>query len=127
MTTKRHRLGGESRGDEAGIQPNSKPTPNSTPGDQPPEPPTLAEVLAELAKTLPLLRAALELQARPRVEPVAYRKRDVARLLSISPRLFDKMLSARRFPPADARAGKCSLWRRETLEAWLRAGGERKP
>jgi predicted DNA-binding transcriptional regulator AlpA len=83
-------------------------------------------VLAELAAILPGLQRALELQARPRIEPVALRKKDVARLLSISPRLFDRLISSRKFPPPDARAGKCSLWRRETLESWLRSGGERR-
>jgi hypothetical protein len=123
---KHDRLGPDSRGVEVGIQPSDLGEPlNCSTEDQSPEPRSLAEALAELVRILPGLQRALELQALPRVEPVAFRKRDVARLLSISPRLFDRLLSSGKFPRADARAGKCALWRRETLEAWLRAGGER--
>jgi len=104
---------------------------NSTIIGQPGEPPseitTLAAVLQELARTLPLLRIAIERQDSPQVQPLAYRKRDAARLCSISPRLLERLLSAGKFPRADARAGKCLLWTRSTLENWLRAGGGRQP
>jgi hypothetical protein len=85
----------------------------------------LADVLAELAAVLPGLKSALDCQSRSRVEPLAYRKRDVARLCSISPRLLERLLSAGRFPKPDAHAGKCPLWTRPTLERWLAQGGGR--
>ena len=75
----------------------------------PVEPPTTADLLAELVKTLPLLQRALELQARPRVEPLAYRLDQLAEALGLSPRLLQKLVAARQFP-APVKAGRVSVW-----------------
>ena len=113
---------------EAATRGTGEPTPNSTAGDQPPEPPTLAEVLAELAETIPLLRAALELQARPRVEPLAYRLDQLAEALGLSPRLIQKSVAAKQFP-APVKCGRVSLWPVEVVRDHLlsqqAAGGRR--
>lgn len=58
-------------------------------------------------------------------EPLAYRKADAARLLGISARTLERLASAGRFPRPDAHAGKCPLWTRSTLEAWIARGGSR--
>jgi hypothetical protein len=91
---------------------------------------TLADALRELAATLPVLRAALESdavirQAPPAEMPLALRKKEAARLLGISPRLIERLLSAGRFPRPDAYAGRCPLWTRTTLEGWISEGGGR--
>lgn len=57
------------------------------------------------------------------LEPLAYRKATVARMLDISGRTLDRLIGAGRFPRPDAHAGRAPLWRRETLERWLAQGG----
>jgi hypothetical protein len=93
----------------------------------PPESPsgtiTLAEVLAKLADTLPRLQAALDRPARP--EPLAYRKADAASMCGMSVRLWERLLAAGKGPKPDAFAGRCPLWKRSTLEAWISRGGSR--
>jgi predicted DNA-binding transcriptional regulator AlpA len=85
----------------------------------PVDPPTLAEVLSELARILPgLQRAALELQARPRVEPLAYRLDQLAEALGLSPRLIQKSVAAGRFP-RPVKIGRVSLWPVEALREFL--------
>jgi predicted DNA-binding transcriptional regulator AlpA len=98
-----------------------------TTDDQSPEPPALAAVLAELAATLPGLQRALELQARPRVEPLGYRLDQLAEALGSSPRLIQKSVAARQFP-APVKIGRVSVWPVEALREFLAqpaAGGRR--
>jgi hypothetical protein len=83
---------------------------------------TLAEALHELVTLLPELAAAAR---RPHIEPVAVRKRQAARMVGICPRLLERLRAAGKFPAPDATAGKCPLWTRSTLEAWISAGGTR--
>jgi hypothetical protein len=85
----------------------------------------LASVLQELAGILPGLRLALERQAPPAEPPLAHRKTDAARLVGISPRLLERLLSAGKFPRPDAYAGRCPLWTRATLSTWVAEGGGR--
>jgi len=59
------------------------------------------------------------------VEPLAYRKATVCRMVDISTRTLDRLISAGRFPRPDAHAGRAPLWRRGTLELWLSQGGSR--
>ena len=59
------------------------------------------------------------------IEPLAYRKATVCRMVDISTRTLDRLLGAGRFPRPDAHAGRAPLWRRETLERWLSEGGSR--
>jgi hypothetical protein len=84
---------------------------------------TLAEALARLVDILPGLKAALERQADPRPEPLAYRKPDAAKMCGMSIRLWERLLSAGKAPKPDAHAGKCPLWTKSTLEAWIARGG----
>jgi hypothetical protein len=59
------------------------------------------------------------------IDPLAFRKRTAARLLDISERTLERLAAAGKFPKPDAHAGKCPLWTRATLEAWVRQGGGR--
>jgi hypothetical protein len=93
--------------------------------DLPPGVRTLAEILEKLADTLPGLKAALERQADRGPEPLAYRKSDAASMCGMSVRLWERLLSAGKAPRPDAYAGKCPLWTRATLEAWISRGGSR--
>jgi predicted DNA-binding transcriptional regulator AlpA len=68
-----------------------------------------------------LLTAQLQSAVTP--EPLAYRKRIAARLLGISERTIERLLSAGQFPKPDAHAGRCPLWTRSTLERWVAEGG----
>ena len=108
-------------GDRSGEPPNYS---------RPVEPPVLAEVLSDLAKTLPLLQRALEGQARPRVEPLAYRLDQLAEALGSSPRLIQKEVSAGRFP-RPIKCGRISLWPvaivREHLAQQAATGRRSKP
>jgi hypothetical protein len=71
------------------------------------------------------LRLALERQPRPLDPPIAYRKHTAAKLCGISQRLLERLLAADKFPRPDAYAGRCPLWSRRTLEAWVATGGSR--
>jgi hypothetical protein len=96
--------------------------PEAAAGELPEGVTTLAAALAELVAILPRLQVAIESQ--PRGEPpLAYRKAAAARMCGMSERTLERLLSARRFPRADARAGRCPLWTRATLEKWLAGGG----
>jgi hypothetical protein len=87
---------------------------------------TLARALTELVAILPGLRQALESrQPGPGPGPLAYRKPVAARLCGMSPRTWERLLSAGKAPRPDAYAGKCPVWTRATLERWLREGGGR--
>jgi hypothetical protein len=85
----------------------------------------LARILEELADTLPGLKAALDRQADCRPEPLVYRKPDAARLCGMSARTWERLLSAGKAPRPDAYAGKCPLWKKSTLEAWISRGGSK--
>jgi predicted DNA-binding transcriptional regulator AlpA len=66
--------------------------------------------------------------ARPNqapIEPLAFRKRTAADLVGISVRTLERLASAGKFPRPDAHAGKCPLWTRSTLEAWISRGGSK--
>jgi predicted DNA-binding transcriptional regulator AlpA len=58
-------------------------------------------------------------------ESLVLRKTGVASALSLNVRTIERMISAGRFPAADAWAGKCPLWRRSTIENWIDSGGSR--
>jgi hypothetical protein len=105
------------------VQSNEEPEPQVF--GLPPGVVTLQESLAELARVLPRLKAALDHAARPAEPAVAYRKKQSARLLGICPRLLERLLAAGKFPEPDAYAGRCPLWTRRTLEAWVATGGSR--
>jgi hypothetical protein len=81
----------------------------------------LQALLAELRA----LRAALEEWAHAGPEPLAYRKRDAARMCGMSPRLWERLLAAGKAPRPDAHAGRCPLWTRSTLLGWLEKGGSK--
>jgi hypothetical protein len=86
---------------------------------------TLAKALAELAAILPGLKAALDRQAdaRPRIEPLAYRLDELADALGVSRRAIERERSAGRFPRPDLTIGKMPLWRPETVRSFLERGG----
>jgi excisionase family DNA binding protein len=48
---------------------------------------------------------------------------DWADALQVSRRLIERMLSARKIPPADLYCGRLPRWKRSTLAAWIEAGG----
>lgn len=128
MTIEPQRLGasrgGRTRGVEAGILPSECTTDYTlAPGNPPGEPVTPARALGELAAILPRLAAALDRRNQP--EPLAYRKADAARMCGMSVRLWERLLAAGKAPRPDAHAGKCPLWTRSTLEAWIARGGSR--
>jgi hypothetical protein len=85
----------------------------------------LSEVLEKLAATLPGLQAALKRQSNRGPEPLAYRKATAAAMCGISTRLWERLLSAGKAPRPDAYAGRCPLWTRSTLEAWIARGGSK--
>jgi predicted DNA-binding transcriptional regulator AlpA len=62
-------------------------------------------------------------QAQPAIEPLTYRKRSAAIMIGISERTIERLISAGKFPRADAYAGKCPLWTRESLVQWIAKGG----
>jgi hypothetical protein len=86
---------------------------------------TLAAALAELVRLLPGLKAALERTAGPAVAPLAYRKREAAAMLGISPRLFERLIASRRGPRPTAYAGRCPLFTKQSLERWISEGGSK--
>jgi hypothetical protein len=86
---------------------------------------TLAQALSELVAILPGLKAALDRKADPRPEPLVFRKAEAARLCGMSPRTWERLRSAGKAPRPDAFAGKCPLWRRSSLEAWIARGGSK--
>jgi hypothetical protein len=114
---------------EAAIEPVAHPN-GRVPASGEPEAPqwatTLANALHELTAILPGLRLALERQAHPVELPLAYRKSGAAKLCGISVRLLERLSSAGKFPRPDAFAGRCPLFRRETLQRWLSQGGSSK-
>ena len=92
---------------------------------RPPEAAGLPETLSALAVILPRLADALDRQADRGPEPLAYRKVDAAGMCGMSTRLWERLLSAGKAPRPDAYAGKCPLWTRATLEAWIARGGSK--
>jgi hypothetical protein len=66
--------------------------------------------------------AASEAAGRP-LEPLAFRKATAAALLGISVRTWERLLSAGKAPRPDAYAGKCPLWTKASLQAWIARGG----
>ncbi|MGP0065932.1 MAG: helix-turn-helix transcriptional regulator [Isosphaeraceae bacterium] len=134
--SERPRLGTEAAAVETSIQSDSTaldrpdqapseatPSPDQATDDLPPGNTTLAESLAKLVAILPRLADALDTQNRP--EPLAFRKADAARLCSMSVREWERMRAAGKAPRPDAHAGKCPLWTRSTLEAWIARGGSK--
>jgi hypothetical protein len=93
--------------------------------DLPPGVVTLEQALAELVRILPGLKAVIDRQTRPSEPPIAFRKEQAAKMLGFSPRLLERLLAAGKFPRPDAHAGRCPLWTRSTLEAWLAERGGR--
>ncbi len=94
--------------------------------DPPPGIVTLTEVLEKLAAELPGLRQALESRQADRgPEPLVYRKQAAARMCGMSTRLWERLLSAGKAPRPDAYAGRCPLWKKSTLEAWISRGGSK--
>jgi hypothetical protein len=83
----------------------------------------LAGIIERLEVELAALRAALDREARPRPEPLAFRKADAARMCGMSVRLWERLLAAGKAPRPDAYAGKCPLWIRASLERWVAQGG----
>jgi hypothetical protein len=131
MTTKEQRPWRASakavEGDTLSPNSNASSPPPQDPeaADLPPGVRTLAEILETLADTLPGLKAALDRQDDPRPEPLAFRKADAARLVGMSVRLWERLLSAGKAPRPDAYAGRCPLWKKSTLEAWIARGGSK--
>ncbi|MGO9923167.1 MAG: helix-turn-helix transcriptional regulator [Isosphaeraceae bacterium] len=123
--TKHERPRPEARGVVDDLRQDHLTMPSPPDKDLPEGVTTLAAAMHELVGILPGLRLALERTARPVEPPVAYRKQEAARLVGISPRLLERLLSAGRFCKPDAHAGRCPLWTRATLEEWVRQGGGR--
>src|SRR5208337_3032087 len=48
---------------------------------------------------------------------------DLARILSCSRRLIERMRSAGRLPRPDLHVGRMPRWRAETIRRWIEAGG----
>jgi predicted DNA-binding transcriptional regulator AlpA len=89
----------------------------------PVEPPTLAEILADLARTLPLLRAAIERPAAAGlVEPLLARE-DLATVLRCSLPTLDRLKAAGRLPRPDLVLSRSPRWRAETIRRWVEEGG----
>jgi hypothetical protein len=121
------------------LRPHSSPSPPGPPAPAPREAASGAPEAAEspwgkftpagalqaLLAELRALRAALEDRAHPGHEPLAYRKRDAARMCGMSLRLWERLLAAGKAPRPDAYAGKCPLWIRSTLLRFLAEGGAR--
>jgi hypothetical protein len=83
-----------------------------------PGPEALIAVLVRLAD-------ALDRQADPRPEALVFRKPDAARMCGMSVRLWERLLSAGKAPKPDAFCGKCPVWKKSTLQAWIDRGGAR--
>ena len=57
--------------------------------------------------------------------PLLLRRVDVASLLNLAPRTFDRLLSTKKFPGPDiALNAKLIRWRRSTVESWVERGGK---
>jgi hypothetical protein len=85
----------------------------------------MAEILGRLEVALGRLEVALDRQADPRPEPLAFRKRDAARMVGVSVRLFERLVCSGKGPHPVAHAGRCPLFSRAALERWLAQGGSR--
>jgi predicted DNA-binding transcriptional regulator AlpA len=83
---------------------------------------SLSAVLAELTAILPSLRDAIERQAAPPVDRLAYRLDELETRLGLSKRHIQREVSAGRFP-RPVKVGRVSLWPVETIRAYL--DGER--
>ena len=57
------------------------------------------------------------------IEPLTYRISDLAKALGLSRRSIERFRASGAFPKPDAKAGRCPLWRPETIQAWLTKGG----
>src|SRR5262249_36556222 len=69
------------------------------------------------------LADALDLQADRGPEPLVFRKADAARMGGMSVCLWERLLSAGKAPKPDAFCGKCPVWKKSTLQAWIDKGG----
>lgn len=54
------------------------------------------------------------------------RPRAVARVLGISTRTLERLLSGGRFPAPDLRIGRATLWRPASVRAWIDAEADRQ-
>jgi predicted DNA-binding transcriptional regulator AlpA len=81
-----------------------------------------AEVLAELIVILSSLRVALERQAAPPVDRLAYRIDELEASLGLSKRLIQREVSAGRFP-RPVKCGRASVFPADAIRAYL--AGER--
>jgi hypothetical protein len=84
----------------------------------------LVEILERLAVAVARLEAALldRRADRPHIEPMAVRIEEVARLLGVSRRIIERERAAGRFPAADMKFGRLSLWSVSRLRAFLERG-----
>ncbi len=55
----------------------------------------------------------------PRSVEQLLRLAEVARILGVSRRTFERERSAGRFPPPDLKIGKAPLWRPGTVQGWI--------
>jgi predicted DNA-binding transcriptional regulator AlpA len=82
-----------------------------------------AAELAVLIAILDRMVKALDRQARPTVDRLAYRLDEVAATLGVSRRVIERERSAGRFPRPDLTVGKMPLWTVETVRAYVKRGG----
>jgi predicted DNA-binding transcriptional regulator AlpA len=59
------------------------------------------------------------------ITPLLLRRDEVARLINVAGRTFDRLVATNQFPPADVRVGaKIVRWKKETISSWIDAGGK---
>ncbi len=101
---------------------SAKVSPNSN--GAPPQPAALPK--PDRRQSIPESVTRTDFQSQDVLEPLAYRKRSAAKLVGISVRTLERLLSAGKFPRPIAHAGRCPLWTKETLIQWLAQGGSLK-
>jgi hypothetical protein len=84
---------------------------------------SLTAVLVALLAILSDLRKALDRQARPPLDRLAYRIDELSDALGVSRRAIERERSRGRFPKPDLVIGKMPLWRVESVRAFLERGG----
>ena len=63
--------------------------------------------------------------AKPAVDRLALRPKDLETALGVDERTIQRWRSAGKFPKPDVRIGRALLWRVETIQDWLARGGGR--